>query len=73
MPPILSALRVPSTSTKSAPPLAGSAGCFAILDPCIPPWPRAASFTNVKETTMTTCIDEVIALLQAELRNADPT
>ncbi|WP_206108873.1 hypothetical protein, partial [Rhizobium laguerreae] len=31
------------------------------------------SFTNVKETTMTTCIDEVIALLQAELRNADPT
>ena len=63
---------VPSMSTKSAPPLAGSAGCFAILDPSMPPWPGRSSFTNVKETTMTICIDEVIALLQAELRNADP-
>jgi hypothetical protein len=38
----------------------------------MPAWPERPSFTNVKETTMTTCIDEVIALLQAELRNADP-
>ena len=29
-------------------------------------------FHNVKETTMTTCIDEIIELLGAELRNADP-
>ena len=29
-------------------------------------------FHNVKETTMTTCIDEIIELLSAELRNADP-
>jgi DNA-binding response OmpR family regulator len=43
---------VPSTSTKSAPPLAGSAGCFAILDPSMPPWPERSSFTNVKETTL---------------------
>ncbi|KPH04223.1 hypothetical protein AOG23_34450 [Rhizobium acidisoli] len=28
-------------------------------------------FYNVKETTMTTCIDEIIELLGAELRNAD--
>lgn len=30
------------------------------------------TFHNVKETTMTTCIDEIIELLGAELRNADP-
>ncbi|ACE94960.1 hypothetical protein AMC83_PE01031 (plasmid) [Rhizobium phaseoli] len=30
------------------------------------------AFHNVKETTMTTCIDEIIELLSAELRNADP-
>lgn len=30
------------------------------------------AFHNVKETTMTTCIDEIIELLGAELRNADP-
>ncbi|PDT26720.1 hypothetical protein CO660_26700 [Rhizobium sp. L9] len=29
-------------------------------------------FHNVKETTMTTCIDEVIELLRAELLNAEP-
>ncbi|ASS59348.1 hypothetical protein DB728_37490 [Rhizobium leguminosarum bv. viciae USDA 2370] len=29
-------------------------------------------FHNVKETTMTICIDEVIELLRAELGNADP-
>ncbi|ANL51111.1 hypothetical protein AMC87_PD00989 (plasmid) [Rhizobium phaseoli] len=31
------------------------------------------AFHNVKETTMATCIDEIIELLSAELRNADPT
>lgn len=30
------------------------------------------AFHNVKETTMTACIDEIIELLSAELRNADP-
>jgi hypothetical protein len=29
-------------------------------------------FHNVKETTMTICIDEVIELLRAELGSADP-
>ncbi|ARQ62241.1 hypothetical protein Kim5_PD00235 (plasmid) [Rhizobium sp. Kim5] len=63
---------VPSASPKSAPPLAGSAG--RVPRSLTPPsrHDRGRRFHNVKETTMTICIDEVIELLRAELGNADP-
>ena len=55
---------MPRAATKSAPPIAGSAGRYAILDPLLL---RSSCVAVIKTETNTMFIDEIINELRYEL------